>query len=526
MKNSDEKINRSIWVIFGIALLTRLIFIGKVPGNGALHGDEAYAGYNAWSLLHYGVDSEGYINPVYFVAWGSGMNALEIYCMIPFVAVFGLNPVGIRMCPAIFGIITVIFFYKLLRDFSSREKAILGLSIIAIIPWHIMISRWGLESNFFPGFLLIAVYFLLKVTEDSRYSMLGMLFYGLTLYAYSADWVIMPFLLISLLVLFWIKGNLKIDRYWIISIIILTIVAMPLLLFILVNYGLVEPISTFFITIPRLTHFRNSDVSLSVDQVWLNIKAMNRILVRQEDPWVWNCMWATGIYYKVSGPFIVLGIIKTIISAVKEREKLINYVILIWFFYGLVLGLMIDGNINRLNILHIPVIFFITTGISWVCGLVRDRFSVIYKAFICALVLVYAAYFIRFETYYNNKYSNIFGARFAAGMKEALEYCQENEDWDVCILGISYPEVLVNLNYPTDEYLKTVVWDDPDSSFRPMHSFGDRYYFYDFTSSEPEKGVYYLAAPYNEGFEYALEYMNENHMDIMTFDKVVVGVVK
>ena len=156
-----NKRNIIVALFFIIAILTRLVFIGRIPGNGALHSDEAYAGYNAWSLLHYGVDSEGYNNPVYFVTWGSGMNALEIYCMIPFVAIFGLNPVGIRMCLAIFGIITVIFFYKLLKDYASRNKAILGLAIIAIIPWHIMISRWGLESNFFPGFLLIAVYFLL-----------------------------------------------------------------------------------------------------------------------------------------------------------------------------------------------------------------------------------------------------------------------------------------------------------------------------------------------------------------------------
>ncbi len=215
-KLKDKKAILTV-LLFIIAIVARLYQIGLVPGNGALHSDEAYAGYNAWSLLHYGVDSEGYINPVYFVAWGSGMNALELYCMIPFVAVFGLNPVGIRLCPAVFGIITVFFFYKLLKDFANRVVAIVGLAVIAFIPWHIMISRWGLESNFFPGFLLISVYFLLKATKNSKYSMLGMLFLGLTLYAYAADWVVMPFLLVGLLLIFWIKGHLHIDRYWILS---------------------------------------------------------------------------------------------------------------------------------------------------------------------------------------------------------------------------------------------------------------------------------------------------------------------
>lgn len=34
-------------------------------------------------------DSSGYRFPVYLTAWGSGMNALNTYLMIPFMAVFG-----------------------------------------------------------------------------------------------------------------------------------------------------------------------------------------------------------------------------------------------------------------------------------------------------------------------------------------------------------------------------------------------------------------------------------------------------
>ena len=67
------------------------MFFGKYLVG--LHADEAYAGYEAWSMCHYGYDSWGYKNPVYLRAWGSGMNALNSYLMIPFIAIDGLSPV-------------------------------------------------------------------------------------------------------------------------------------------------------------------------------------------------------------------------------------------------------------------------------------------------------------------------------------------------------------------------------------------------------------------------------------------------
>lgn len=48
-------------LLFGIIL--RIVELGKLP-LGMSH-DEAYAGYEAWALYRYGIDSHGYKNPVY-----------------------------------------------------------------------------------------------------------------------------------------------------------------------------------------------------------------------------------------------------------------------------------------------------------------------------------------------------------------------------------------------------------------------------------------------------------------------------
>jgi len=51
------------WLIFLLGLLARLWLFGEVPGG--LNQDEAFAGYEAWSLLHGGMDTAGYHFPVY-----------------------------------------------------------------------------------------------------------------------------------------------------------------------------------------------------------------------------------------------------------------------------------------------------------------------------------------------------------------------------------------------------------------------------------------------------------------------------
>ncbi len=105
LENFAEKYNaflarRSVrralfWLILAMGVFARVYFYGLVPIG--LNQDEAFAGYEAWSLMNYGIDTAGYNNPVYLTAWGSGMNALETYLMMPFIAVLGLKPWVIRL---------------------------------------------------------------------------------------------------------------------------------------------------------------------------------------------------------------------------------------------------------------------------------------------------------------------------------------------------------------------------------------------------------------------------------------------
>ena len=74
------KKNWQLIFIMLVALFSRSVLLGKIPCG--VHADEAYAGYEAYSLLKYGTDSWGYRAPVYLTTWGSGMSVFESLFMM------------------------------------------------------------------------------------------------------------------------------------------------------------------------------------------------------------------------------------------------------------------------------------------------------------------------------------------------------------------------------------------------------------------------------------------------------------
>lgn len=52
--------------LFILGAILRLLWLGDIPGG--LNQDEASIGYDAWALLHSGVDRNGMAWPVNFIA--------------------------------------------------------------------------------------------------------------------------------------------------------------------------------------------------------------------------------------------------------------------------------------------------------------------------------------------------------------------------------------------------------------------------------------------------------------------------
>ena len=126
MHLSDEKIQKLLFILILIlGIGARLWMYGDVPGG--INQDEAFAAREAWSLLHYGKDSFGYSCPMYLTAWGSGMNALNTYLMMPFIALFGMHTWVFRLPQMLIGILSLFAIEEIVSKVADWKCSLLAM---------------------------------------------------------------------------------------------------------------------------------------------------------------------------------------------------------------------------------------------------------------------------------------------------------------------------------------------------------------------------------------------------------------
>ena len=174
--STEQRQNRRLFfgLILVICVFTRFFGLGVIPLG--LNQDEAFSAFEALSLLKSGTDSWGYRYPMYFVSWGSGMNTLYAYLLSGFFLVFGINDWVVRLPQAVAGVLSCYVFYRLMSFLYGKKVGLVGFFVVTIMPWHIMLSRFGLESNIAPACMLLGFYFFLKGVKKGKYLPLSGLF--------------------------------------------------------------------------------------------------------------------------------------------------------------------------------------------------------------------------------------------------------------------------------------------------------------------------------------------------------------
>ena len=470
------------WLFMAMGIFARIWKFGIVPGD--INADEAFAGYDAYNLLHYGMDSAGYRFPVYLTTWGSGTSALNTYLMIPFIAVFGAKIWVIRLPQVIVACLTLWVTYLLTKRLFHEKIALCALLLLAISPWHIGMSRWGMDANMAPGFVIFGLYFFVRGLEDNKYLMLSALMYGLSLYCYATIWSIIPIMLFLQLVYGFVYKKIRFNRFLVLSGMILVVLAMPLLLFLLVNMDIIEEIRLPFLSIPRLVVMRSGEVSLS--NLFMKAQRLWSIIKLQTDDLDWNGTPEYGIYYPGTLPFIMLGIfycIKTSIEKMLKKRETPELLLLIQIAGGTLLGLLIYTNINRNNILFIPMIITAALGIYYLCSLIDLRYLILPALF-------YLCMFIGFEHYYFTEYRNINEYYFCHGLEDAVKEAVTYDGQIYVSYGIKHSNVLFLAQEPVTEYIETVEYYNYPHAYLEACSFGR--FSYDFDPSAPDINATYI----------------------------------
>lgn len=440
------------WFLLVLAAVERLGSLGVVPVG--LNQDEAYAGYNAWSMVTAGVDSRGDAFPVYFEAWGSGMNVLNSYLMMPFIALFGLQIWVIRLPQAIVGLLTVPTVYAIVKRLSDEKKALAAMAFVSIAPWHIMMSRWGLESNLAPGFVMFGLYFFLLGMEKPKFFLLSGLFYGLSLYAYATIWPFVPLMILLEVLYAMYTGNLKISKYLILGGVILAFFALPLMLFLLVNQDILPEMKWLGIfTIPRMSHLRDNEISLA--NIPQNFKQFMNVLRNQSDGLHWNATDDYGLWYKFTSALVIIGLLlylRGAVISIREKRFSLETIILIQFLGGFLIGITIYVNVNRMNIIYLPILIMMSTGFYMLCEHFPAK-----KYLLTAVCCVLVFSLLQFNTYYfGEDYTSDSSWCFMVGLEEALDAADAVADSTGATVYIpeerSYPAILFHKQIPVSTY--------------------------------------------------------------------------
>lgn len=466
------KQNKLICLLFVIGTAARVLYAGTIPGG--LNQDEASIGYDAYSILHYGIDRNGITLPIHLIAWGSGQNALYAYLSMPFIYLFGLTPLSVRMVSILFGLVGMVIFYLVAKQMFKRESAAAAAAfLIVICPWHIMMSRWALESNLFPTLVLLAVFFLFKAVRQPRWLIGFTITLAASLYAYGTAYFFVPVFGLGVLTLLIVTKTFRL-RVLLWNSAVLILLAAPIGLFLLINRFHMSTLQ-FLFSIPKLTVPRVEQVSTAFEGNALSMiahhfKPFLKMYLTQTDGLLWNAMPKFGYMYPLALPLIGIGILYGIYQIIKHF-RVETAIIAIWFGTALLMTLITDVNINRINIIFYPTVFLTAAGLMWLHKQIKYSFVIVVAAFSIFFVFFCAQYF----TSYSKQISPLFFESFG----EAVQYASDETEGRIYVTDdVMMPYIFVLFYEKIDprQFIDTVDYVNPGAAFQFVRSFG-RYYF-------------------------------------------------
>ncbi len=408
-----------IFLIIGLVFaFTRLYLLTSVPNT--IHIDEASIAYNAYSIATYGVDRYTNIFPVYFLNFQYGQSAMYTYFAALLIKIFGYSLAAVRVPAVIFGFITLIFGYLLGKELKGKNFGLLVATLITICPFFIVSERLALDCYAMLGLFSASIYILIKAIKTSKtklYILSGLLF-GLTLYTYALSYIIIPIvLLLTLIYLIYLK---KITLKNFISFCVpLFILAIPLIMQVLIQLGLMGEIKTRYFSILQMDRDRVSELALS--NILDNLPQLLNFFTY--DP-LDSSKTMFGTLYYFSIPLVLIGMIITFYNGLKNiKSKEFNiYTLFSLIFLGTLFAVLLNSGsttvIWRGNMMYVLFAIFIALGIYFIASKIK-----------VASLITFVIYLLAFS-YYSYYYFNIYPIYLSNSSYPMTDYMEALEDAD------------------------------------------------------------------------------------------------
>lgn len=420
--------NLNFFVLAAIVLLAfvlRLYKVSVIPPS--LSWDEVSIGYNAYSILKTAHDEHGRFMPLdAFAAYGDYKPPLPVYLTVPFVAIFGLTELSVRLPSVIAGALTVLALFFFVRELlKSNRASLIASSLLAISPWHIQLSRAGFEANIALLFVLLGSYFLLK-----KWFLIGWIPYVAAIYTFnSARYVVM---LLGIVFVFYLKKTIVLNfRGFVLGLAIALIALVPIAPHLLSKEARQRFTEVNIFTDPSIVATANEAILVD-GNLWGNIFHNRRIgyarsylthfLDNLEPKFLFIrgdgnpkfSLQDVGQLYAIELPFLILGFIWLF-----HDYRTIAWLLLGWLIASIAPAATARETPHALRIENALPVFLIAIayGISVVLSQKRTIIS-------ACIVILFAANFSFFWHNYMNHYALEFSGEWQYGYKQTIEKVQ------------------------------------------------------------------------------------------------------
>ncbi|HUD09765.1 MAG TPA: glycosyltransferase family 39 protein [Patescibacteria group bacterium] len=500
-----------------IAAFLRFYQLGSNPPS--LTWDEAAWGYNAYSIGIDGKDEFGRLLPHdYLESFGDFKPPMYVYLDAIPVKALGLNEFATRVPSALFGVLTVFLTYFLVQRifWNSKDKrkyALASAFILAISPWHIMLSRAAFEANVATFFLVLGIWGFLAATQDKKwYLLISAVSFALSMYTFNTARVVAP-LLVIILVLAFRKRLWQIKKEVLIAFIIGLAVFLPTFRFLLTPQAALRFQEVNIFSDPSIVKTANQEIANDQNAFWSKIIHNRRVLYSLDyvkhyfdnlspsflfikgDGNPKFSIQSVGQMYLWDIPFVVIGILFLI-----RKKEGHWWLVPLWLLIGIIPAATAEQTPHALRIeASLPTFQIISAyGLIIFLSMVK-RFRYVVAAVLIGLLLINLAYFC--HDYFAH-YPSEFSGEWQYGYKQSIDYVksvEKNYDYVQVTseLGRPYIYYLFYTKTLPSDYRKTAVIQRDAFGFVTVTGFG-KYRFpvnYNYSLSKTKK-VLYVNTPY------------------------------
>jgi len=463
-----------IILLFIVAFSFILRFYKVTKDPPSLNWDEASIAYNAYSILKTGKDEWNQPFPVHFKSYGEYKLPVQIYASIPGIYFLGLNELGVRITPVIYGTLTVLVIFFLGRIlFESEIAGLASAFLLGISPWHIQLTRASFESSLATFWVSLGMWFLIKGFKNQRWFIISMIPFALSVFTYNSARIFTPLFLLTILFIYR-KELLKFKKIIFLSMLVFTIFLIPLTPFLLSGErssryklvsitddpGLIPRInenrgdSKLPKPLPRLLHNKVTYISFYFARNYL-AHFTPQFLFISGTPHKQHHVQNMGELYWFQVPFLLIGLIALFYLKHKFKGLLLAWLMLAF----IPVAVTNDSIPHALRTLIAAPFHQIVTAFGFLLSIkwMRSFSKLIKVVFISLLFVSIAISFIYYLNQYINVYPKEYSKDWQFGYKQVVNYIDKHKDeYDEIVFTRHYGEphmfTLFYLNYDPSKY--------------------------------------------------------------------------